>query len=76
MANKYFATIKLDPPESYSTGGTVVDIQVVGEINDFIGHEDAWPIPEGCIRKEVSSDVQVGWIMQDKTGLIIDSNKK
>ena len=78
------AIIKLDPPSSKSTGGVVVDIEhwkytisskEARRGTQYINGSGRYEMNSDykCIQ---SDDAQVGWILQDKTGILMDSNSK
>ena len=67
---KKFAKVKLDDASTYANGGVVVDI---------VGPREGGVIPpaedgEKYIDITERPEVKVGWILQDKTGLLIDRN--
>lgn len=67
---KKFAKVKLDDESTLANGGVVVDI---------VGPREGGVIPlaedgEKYIDITERPEVKVGWILQDKTGLLIDSN--
>ena len=76
------AIIKLDPISSKSTGGTVIAIEMwkytmvskeartdTQYINSKFEYDDDYK----CVKHDTA---QTGWIMQDKTGILMDSNIK
>jgi hypothetical protein len=72
MAFNKFAVIKLDPPESYSTGGMVEELIY---ILDGVARKDS-PLTQHWVHKydeyklvpiEEDDPVKVGWIYTDKT---------
>ena len=67
---KRFAKVKLDDASTLSNGGVIVDI---------VGPREGGTIPvaesdERYIDITDRPEVKIGWILQDKTGLLIDSN--
>lgn len=74
LEKQRIALVKLDPPESNSTGGVVEKIIIWhGDTND-LGH-DPYPYKNTpgykCIPSE---EAEAGWILQDKTGVLRDPN--
>lgn len=78
MAKERYAIIKLDPPETNSTGGVVKGFcfKYTGEgephdpaMNENFGVESGHKL----IRCE-DLNVKEGWIMQDKTNVLRDPN--
>ncbi len=82
------AVVKLDPIETGSTGGEVIDIvdwfsvkearkegnQIPADYGDAAGpYKNPYEGHEGitCIASETA---QIGWILQDKTGVLRDPN--
>ena len=83
MAQSKMALVKLDPPETYSTGGTVERIILKddeletlatarGETYQYAQEQ----IDQPDVYKLIAcgDTVQVGWIYTDKTNLFVDSN--
>ena len=73
------AVVKLDPINTGSTGGVVEQIFVQMESgieeNEYqfpwrtYESNSAYKVVENC-----SDDVKIGWILQDKTGVLRDPN--
>tara|TARA_Y100000389_G_scaffold11060_1_gene10268 strand:- start:231 stop:467 length:237 start_codon:yes stop_codon:yes gene_type:complete len=72
MAFKRYAVIELDPPESYSTGGMVIDFVHIKEgwtrLDGQLTQHWATKVDEyKLIEVEEDSEVKTGWIYTDKT---------
>lgn len=70
MAFKRYAVIELDPPESYSTGGMVVDFVHIleGASRTELTQHWATKVDEyKLIEVEEDGEVKIGWIYTDKT---------
>jgi len=73
MADTYKALIKLDN-DGISNGGTVQEVFFVPDGSESTPWQD-WINNSDYSIEDCSSECKPGWIKQDKTGLIIDSNK-
>jgi len=73
MADTYKALIKLDN-DGISNGGSVHKVFFVPDGSESTPWID-WINNSQYSIEDCSSECDVGWIKQDKTGLIIDSNK-
>jgi len=69
----YKALIKLDT-EADSNGGVVEKVFFVPDGSESTPWID-WVGNSAYSIEDCPSDCEIGWIKQDKTGLIIDSNK-
>ena len=72
MAFKRYAVVELDPPESYSTGGMVVDfvhiLEGASRTDGQLTQHWANKVDEyKLIEVEEDSEVKTGWIYTDKT---------
>ena len=71
-----FAVVQKDPVSSGSTGGVVVDIMAKDTSN--AGDEQGTPPNQPYMTSDylwVESDTaEIGWIYQDKTNILVDSN--
>ena len=72
MAMKRYAVVKLDPPESNSTGGMVEDfvhiLEGTSRTDGHITQHWATKVDEyKLIEIEEVTDVKIGWIYTDKT---------
>lgn len=77
----FYAIIKLDDlQKTGSNGGVILEVK---EKPKDLSYE-SWKVVniwneryknEKTIIKKVTFDVRPGWILQDKTGIILDSNK-
>ena len=72
------AVVKLDPADTYSTGGIVehVFIHMEGgvEQDDYKFPWRQYEISGYKVIEDATDDVKVGWILQDKTGVLRDPN--
>ena len=70
MAFYKYAVVKLDPPESNSTGGIVVDITHILDIHTRLTLAQHWETKVDeykLIKISEENPVKVGWIYTDKT---------
>ena len=72
MAFKRYAVIKLDPPESNSTGGMVEDfvhiLEGTSRTDGHITQHWATKVDEyKLVEIEEETDIKIGWIYTDKT---------
>ena len=82
------AVVKLDPADTFSTGGVVVDIVDWFSVSESIADGNTIPADYGDVTgtyknpyedesgyKCVASETaQIGWIMQDRTNVLRDPN--
>jgi len=73
------ALVKMDPSETYSTGGEVVKVVICDTVldtqhNGTYEYLDGNIVPSGHKFIECPKETQVGWIYTDKTHLFVDSN--
>lgn len=81
---KRVAIVKLDPSSSNSTGGVVIAIEHWRYTIESKEARRGTQYINGSKRYEMNADykcvqsdtAQVGWILQDKTGILMDSNSK
>ena len=72
------AVVKLDPADTYSTGGIVEHVFV--HMEGGVEHDDykfpwrQYEISGYKVIEDATDDVKVGWILQDKTGVLRDPN--
>jgi hypothetical protein len=75
MAKIWKAVVKMDPPETYSTGGVVIMVRQDDENATYgPGGNTPYTIPKGCKIIPCNENVKTGWIYTDKTYLFVDSN--
>jgi len=73
------AVVKLDPTDTYSTGGVVEHVFINMENGvEEDGYKFPWRTYESDSAYKVitnaTDNVKVGWILQDKTGVLRDPN--
>ena len=74
ITKQRIALVKLDPPETNSTGGVVEKIIYWHGDTDDVGH-DPYPYKNTAGYKCIeSAEAEAGWILQDKTGVLRDPN--
>ena len=82
-STKYLkALVKMDPADTFSTGGIVEEVitcdTVLDELHSgqYIYLADTLEPPTGYIFVECPKETQEGWIYTDKTNLFVDSNSQ
>ena len=73
------AVVKMDPADTYSTGGVVEHVFLdMEDGKEEDGYQFPWRAYESNndykVINSASDDVKVGWILQDKTGVLRDPN--
>ena len=75
------AVVKMDPADTYSTGGVVEDvfIHMEGGVEEN-GYKFPWRAYESNndykVIEDATDNVKIGWILQDKTGVLRDPNSQ